>query len=251
MSPPTTAAKLTPPAQALVDASPKPRVVPRRTALQRTYVWDLVVRLTHWLIAGSLVVLAVTGIYIGDPFIISAGPAGEHFVMGTMKVIHFYGSIVFTLAVLSRLLWLFVGSPNARWRNFIPVTAERRRALRETFLFYVFVRKRPPPSTGHNPLAGLAYVAVFVLYLVMIITGVALYSVSAGIASPLRGFDFLLGPLGGAQTARWIHHVVMWLLIAFVVQHVYSAILMALVEKNGTIDSIFSGYKWVKRKGSE
>ena len=37
----------------------------------------------------------------------------------------------------------------------------------------------------------------------------------------------------------------MWLLLGFAVHHVYSAVLMATVEKNGTMDSIFSGYKLV------
>ena len=34
--------------------------------------------------------------------------------------------------------------------------------------------------------------------------------------------------------ARWIHHVVMWLLLGFTVHHVYSAVLVAIIEKNGT-----------------
>jgi Ni,Fe-hydrogenase I cytochrome b subunit len=32
------------------------------------------------------------------------------------------------------------------------------------------------------------------------------------------------------------------------VHHVYSATLVSLVEKNGTIDSIISGYKWLRRR---
>ena len=56
--------------------------------LVRIYVWDLVVRITHWLIALSILELSITGIYIGNPYIISAGPAGESFVMGWMKALH-------------------------------------------------------------------------------------------------------------------------------------------------------------------
>ena len=51
--------------------------------------------------------------------------------------------------------------------------------------------------------------------------------------------------------ARWIHHIVMWLLLGFTVHHVYSAVLVAIIEKNGTLDSIFSGYKWVPRRDLE
>jgi len=37
----------------------------------------------------------------------------------------------------------------------------------------------------------------------------------------------------------------MWLLIGFFVHHLYSAWLMSEIERNGTLESIFSGYKFV------
>lgn len=212
--------------------------------LEPVYVWDLVVRATHWLIALSMIVLALTGVYIARPFLTAGGEAGEHFVMGTMKVIHYYGAIVFSLAVGSRILWMFLGPKTASWRQFIPLSAKRRRDMVGTFKFYIMLRDRPPMSTGHNPLAGLTSVAVFFLYLVMILTGFALYSVSA-YTSYMGMWDFLLPIFGGPQTTRWIHHVVMWLLLGFVVHHFFSALLVSRVEKNGTIDSIFSGYKYL------
>ena len=39
----------------------------------------------------------------------------------------------------------------------------------------------------------------------------------------------------------------MWLLLGFAVHHVYSAVMMAMVEKKGTLESIFSGYKFFTR----
>jgi len=61
----------------------------------------------------------------------------------------------------------------------------------------------------------------------------------------MRGFQFLIPIYGGLQTARFVHHVVMWLLIAFAVHHVYSVALTSALEENGEADSIFSGYKFV------
>lgn len=216
--------------------------------LVRVYVWQLPVRITHWLIAGSILVLSVTGFYIGAPFVAVSGPAGERFVMGTMKVVHFYAAIVFTLAVGVRILWMFTGNRYARWDKFLPVRPRRLRGAWPTVKFYVFLLRRPPAFVGHNPLAGLAYVAVFALYLVEILTGLALYGVSAHVDSPLRVFAALAPWMGGLQTARWLHHVVMWLLIGFVVHHVYSAMLMTTIEQNGTMESIFSGWKFVPRE---
>ncbi|MCB1056390.1 MAG: Ni/Fe-hydrogenase, b-type cytochrome subunit [Acidobacteria bacterium] len=227
------------------------RVQTRDPGFERYYVWQVPVRLTHWLIAASIVVLSVTGFYIGHPFLVVPGEARFHFVMGTVKAIHFYGAIVFTLSVLSRILWMFVGSEFSSWRQFIPLAKERRQDLVKTFRFYVFLDREAPDKGGHNPLAGLAYALIFGLYLLEIATGLALYSVSAHVGSPLAVFGVLLPWLGGAQTARWIHHVIMWLLLGFAVHHVYSAWLMAVVEKNGTMDSIFSGFKIRRRSASE
>jgi Ni/Fe-hydrogenase 1 B-type cytochrome subunit len=115
----------------------------------------------------------------------------------------------------------------------------------------MFLWQKPPAAEGHNPVAGLAYTIVFALYVVMIATGLGLYAIDADLASPLRGFDALLPLFGGAPGARWTHHVVMWLLIGFAVHHIYSAVLVSLVEKNGEIDSIVSGYKWVSEEDRE
>jgi Ni/Fe-hydrogenase 1 B-type cytochrome subunit len=214
----------------------------------RVYVWELPVRITHWLIALSIAVLSVTGIYIGNPFLIVPGPAGGHFVMGTMKVVHSYAAIVFTLSVLARVVWMFLGNNYARWDKFVPVSRKRSAGIMPTLWFYLFRFRKPPGFVGHNPVAGLAYVAVFALYFVMILTGLALYAVSAHVESPLRVFSALLPLFGGAQTARWIHHAVMWLLLGFAVHHVYSSMLMSTVEQNATVESIFSGYKFVPRE---
>ena len=224
-----------------------PAVSPSSSPLERVYVWQVPVRLTHWLIVLSIVVLSATGIYIGRPFLIVPGEARFHFVMGTMKVVHYYAAIVFTLSVLARVAWMFLGNQYAHWQSFIPVTARRRRGLGGTLRFYLFGLRKPPGFIAHNPLAGLAYVAVFALYFVMIGTGLGLYSVSAAVHSPLRAFSLLLPLFGGPQSARWIHHVTMWLLLGFSVHHVYSGLLMSQIDQNGTVESIFSGYKFIDR----
>jgi Ni/Fe-hydrogenase 1 B-type cytochrome subunit len=209
------------------------------------YVWQAPVRLTHWLIFLSMVFLAVTGIYIGNPFVAVPGRAGASFVMGWMRTIHSYAAIVFTLSVLSRIGWMLVGNRYASWKEFLPVEKRRRTGMRGTLLFYLLARPRPPFFVGHNPLAGAAYTLVFGLYLVMIGTGLGLYGLSAHVESPMRHFAFLAGWFGGAASARFIHHVVMWLLIGFVAHHVWSSFLVSKIERNGTLDSIFSGYKYL------
>ena len=215
--------------------------------LTRVYVWQLPVRVTHWLIALSIIVLSVTGLYIGRPFMTVPGPAGRWFVMGTIKVIHFYAAIVFICAVVARIIWMFTGNKYARWDKFVAVHRPRQMGFVPTLLFYLFLRERPPAYVGHNPVAGSAYLLVFGLYLLAIGTGLVMHAPGAEVGSPLRWFASLAPLFGGFQTARWIHHVVMWLLLGFMVHHIYSAVLVSALEKNGTIDSIVAGYKWVPR----
>jgi Ni/Fe-hydrogenase 1 B-type cytochrome subunit len=223
-------------------------VVGAPSDLVRVYVWEVPVRVTHWLIALSIVVLSVTGFYIGNPFITVSGEAGQHFVMGWIKVIHGWTAYVFMGAVFVRIIWMFTGNKYAHWDKFIPVHRSRLRGFWPTIKFYLFALRKPPGFVGHNPVAGATYVLVFVLYLVAIATGLMLRGASADVESPLRWFATWAPLWGGLQMARWIHHVVMWLLLGFAVHHVYSSVLMSTVEANATVESIVSGYKFVPRE---
>ncbi|MDH3456473.1 MAG: Ni/Fe-hydrogenase, b-type cytochrome subunit [Gemmatimonadota bacterium] len=216
--------------------------------LTRVYVWDLPVRITHWLIATAIVVLAVTGYYIGNPFIVAPDPAGQEFVMGTVQAVHFFAAIVFSLSELSRIAWMFMGNRYARWHQLIPTSKNRWKLAWEWFKFYLFFRPVPPKFVGHNPLAGLTYILVYGLCLVAALTGYALFSIQAGVGSPMKIFGGLLPFFGGPQTARWLHHMVMWLLVAFAVHHVSAAIIVARSAKNATIDSMFSGYRFASQE---
>jgi Ni/Fe-hydrogenase 1 B-type cytochrome subunit len=188
-------------------------------------------------------VLAVTGIYIGNPFITVEGEATRHFVMGTVKSVHFTAAMVFIVSVFARVLWMFAGNPYARWHQFLPLTRRRIAGLWNTLSFYLFVRRESPAFVGHNPLAGAAYTLVFVLYFTMIGTGLALASAGAHVGTTLYSCQFLIGWFGGLQLARFIHHIGMWLILGFAAHHVWSAFLVGTVERSSLIDSIFSGYK--------
>jgi Ni/Fe-hydrogenase 1 B-type cytochrome subunit len=239
---------MTPPPATTVEGGARPQVSHQKhgsNEFERVYVWDLLVRMSHWIIMICVFMLALTGVYIGDPFLIPAGAANEQFVMATMKVVHFYTAIIFTLAVASRIAWMFVGSYYAGWRQFVPTSPRRRRDVIGMLKFYMFLSKEPPMNVGHNPLAGSFYLLVFALYLVMIFTGFALYSVSS--VGYMQMWEFLVPIFGGLQTTRWIHHLAMWFILGFVAHHIWSAMLVSRVEGMGLIDSLFSGYKFLPK----
>ena len=223
----------------------------RKIILERVYVWELPVRLTHWVLFFSILVLATTGYYIGSPFISVPGAAGDHFVMGTVRVIHFYAAVAFTLAVLVRLYWFIVGNRFARLSEFIPVSGRRWRSFWKTFLYYSFIRHDPEDYAGHNGLAGATYAMIFVVYLVMIATGLAMYTVDVSAGSPFKVFNFLIPIFDGLQMARLIHHVGMWVVLIFAVAHIYFVFLSSVIEHIGIFDSIFSGYKFMPARKAD
>ena len=217
-------------------------------AKERIYVWELPVRLVHWVLFFAILILSVTGYYIGHPFISVSGPAKAHFVMGTMRAIHLYTAIVFSAAVLVRIYWFFAGNRYARWPDFIPLTAARWRGLWRTFLYYCFLRPHPEVYPGHDALAAASYAFIFLVYLLFITTGLALYTVVASAGSVFQVFGFLVPLFGGLQMARLIHHVCMYVVFIFIVIHIYSVALWSMIEDSGEVDSIFNGHKfWPKQ----
>jgi Ni/Fe-hydrogenase 1 B-type cytochrome subunit len=204
---------------------------------ERAYVWEVPVRLTHWVNVLAILVLAGTGFYIGNPFI-----SGSVYLMGWVRAIHRITAYTFAASLLLRLYWGFAGNQWASWRVLFPyLTKDGRRGFLEILGYYLFVRTRPRPYTGHNPLAGVTYSLVVLVMVVEVLTGFALFSLAkGGWWSAAFGWVFwVLSPQG----ARLLHHLIMWLLLGFAVHHVYSALLMDFEEKNGLMSSIFTGYK--------
>lgn len=209
-------------------------------------VWDRPVRVIHWVLFAAVIVLSVTGFYIGSPYI-KQGGSSTGYLMGYMRYVHAVAAWVFTLCVVSRIAWAFLGNRWARWDQFIPVNRNRRHWGRETFKYYIFMRDEPPPAVGHNPLAGLTYVVVYLMFLFQIVSGLALQSLAdpGGWKAVLGGWLFDVMSL---QQVRLLHHLVMWTTMGFVIHHVFSAILVDMEERSGLVSSIITGYKRLPRE---
>ncbi|HLO27233.1 MAG TPA: Ni/Fe-hydrogenase, b-type cytochrome subunit [Geobacteraceae bacterium] len=217
-----------------------------KSCLYEKYVWEVPVRVTHWVNVLSIITLSVTGIYIGTAKTLAHEPS--QFIMGWIRFVHFVAAYAFSISVASRIYWMFAGNKYASWREFVPfLTHEGRQRMFDTLKYYTFIGKKAPHPVGHNTLAGTAYLAVFGLYLIMIGTGFALYSERAPL-SLVHKLTWWMFILFSNQGIRLTHHMVMWLLIGFVIHHIYSAWLMDVKERGGVMSSIFSGYKAVKQK---
>ena len=135
--------------QHALDKMERYQCSPGRT---RVYVWEKPVRAAHWLIFVSLVVLSFTGYYIYNPFIISRGRTA--FTMATMRFIHLIAAWVFLAGLLIRIYWFFRGNQWARIDQFIPLSRERWKDIRETGKFYSFLAGTRPRISGITRLLG-------------------------------------------------------------------------------------------------
>ena len=110
--------------------------------------------------------------------------------------------------------------------------------------YYSFFRKDLTHNVGHNALAAVTYMVMFTLMFVEILTGLALYSYTVS----NRVLTFFIGWLPrliDISHLRLVHFLIMFAFAVFVIHHVYSAVLVSWEERNGLIESIFTGYKFV------
>ena len=87
------------------------------TASRQTsiYVYEAPVRIWHWINAAAILLLCVTGYFIGSPpptMII--GEATEQFVFGYIRFAHFAAGMVLAIGFLGRIYWAFFGNHHAR-----------------------------------------------------------------------------------------------------------------------------------------
>jgi Ni/Fe-hydrogenase 1 B-type cytochrome subunit len=222
-----------------MSGNPSQPLAPGRV---RVYVWEWPIRCSHWVIAITILSLSITGYYMHSPYIIAQGRGA--YVMGTMRFIHLLSAFAFIFAVALRMVWFFFGNRWAGWRQYIPASRKRWNELSSVGKYYTFMSWRPDSFIGHNPLAGAAYAIVYGLAIIEILTGLALYTQILH----SRFLDFLVGWLPRLLDIQWlreIHFLIMFAFWMFFIHHLYTAILIAIEEKSGLMDSIFSGYKFV------
>ena len=149
---------------------------------EAVYIYEVPMRLWHWTNALSILALAITGYLLGSPLPSVGGEAYDHYIMGTIRWVHFVAAYVVIIGFVGRVYWAFVGNSHAR-EIFLP----RLWSLSwwgdvwHEVKWYAMVIKEPKKYSGHNPLATLTMHFAFVWGIVfMIVTGLALYGEGTG-----------------------------------------------------------------------
>ena len=226
-----------------------PEAVAQGRSVKSVYVYEAPVRLWHWVNALAIVVLAVTGYFIGQPLPTVAGEASDHYVMGYIRFAHFAAGYVFAIGLLGRLYWAFVGNHHARELFTLPVfSLAYWREVRSMLAWYLFLRPRPNQYVGHNPMARFAMFFGFLLLSVfMVLTGFALYSEGAGAGSWLDTlFGWIIPLMGQSQDVHTFHRLAAWGLVIFIIVHVYAAIREDIMGRQSIVSTMISGHRTFK-----
>lgn len=182
----------------------------------QAYVWDLPVRLCHWLLVACVVGAFVTA-KLGGNLMVWHGRLG----------LAILGLLVF------RLAWGVLGSTYARFGQFVRGPG--------TILAYL---RGQWQGQGHNPLGALSVLALLAVLLGQAVTGL--------FANDDIAFSGYLAPLvGSEQSSRitGIHLLLENALILLVGLHVAAILLYAIVKKHNLVKPMLTG--WAPGKPGE
>jgi Ni/Fe-hydrogenase 1 B-type cytochrome subunit len=221
---------------------------PPGTLAGPVYVYDAAVRLWHWVTVLCILVLSVTGYFIGSPPPSLGGEAAEHFLFGYIRFAHFTAGMILGVFFLLRVYRAIVGGPHARQIFYIPFwNMAWWKDIFEEIGWYLFIKK-PKEYVGHNPLAHLAMFLMFILPLiVLLLTGFALYGEGMGVDSGFyKVFGWVFVVLGDSMTVHTWHNVAMWVVILFTMVHMYMAIREDITHRQTTISTMISGWRFFR-----
>jgi cytochrome b len=175
-------------------------------------VWDLPLRIFHWLLVIGFVVA-----YLTDEGLLTAHVWAGYTVLGLL---------------VFRLVWGFIGNDYARFSSFLCSPIKSAVYVKDA------VAKKAPRYLGHNP-AGSAMIVLLMLGLLMIVmSGLVLY-----------GADQHLGPFAGmvgkSSERLWkeIHETAANVTLLLVVGHVAGVIFESIVHRENLVKAMWNGYK--------
>ncbi len=218
---------------------------------KRVYVWQLPVRIFHWTTVISIFAMILTGFLISYPPAISShAEASNSYWMGYIRLIHFTAAFLAFAVAVFRLYWAFAGNKFADWRNFVPYSKKGWSNILHVLKYDIllFPDKKHDlsnASIGHNYLAATSYLIMAFIFILQAATGFALMSETASWWFP-KMFAWVLPALGGDIYVRYIHHLLTYIFMAFIVIHVYLVLFHDYIEASGETSAMLSGYKFVR-----
>ncbi|OPZ59651.1 MAG: Quinone-reactive Ni/Fe-hydrogenase B-type cytochrome subunit [Deltaproteobacteria bacterium ADurb.Bin510] len=215
----------------------------RKKELVMIKEWSLTLRFNHWASALCIFTLIATGLYIARPFTVYQGETIDKFFMGHVRYIHLLFGVLLTFLFIQRVYIAFFSRFHADWKDFF-AWADFKNTWTQIKFYLLLSEETPEHRFLYGPLQSGAYLAVMLMIFLIVLTGLILMGAGydAGLISyvyaALRPVENLLG---GLARVRWLHHILTWLFILFIMVHIYMAFWYDVVFRQGTVSSIISG----------
>ena len=225
-------------------------------------------RIIHWVNVLSMMVAIATGLYIAAPYYATFMSEGavDKYVMGWNRWGHFMVAIIFDVTSIIIFYLTFFSRVERPWKQVVPNKVNLKQ-FGAVFINLVTLNRRKDFSSEHNDSFNVTYFFIFHFLMVwMLLTGLQLYV--HGLESGLSGIGnwwpwmlhvatdwtlpaahVMLGsgiPTATNMDVRISHHITMWLLITWVVFHIYYQFWRTIFWKEGDISIIVGGSKYVK-----
>lgn len=195
-----------------------------RDRADRRLVWDLPLRLFHWLLVASLFLLWLTQ-RLGYEHLTEIPAA---FNLDWMTIHMWLGYWMLGLLVF-RLLWGLVGPRHARFHSFFPLP---RRVL-------AYVKGAAKPA-GHNPLGAMMVFLMLGLIGLQAVTG--LFTTDDVFTSgPFNQVTWLSPETVAALSG--LHHRLFNYILAAIAIHVLAIIIYAVAFRHNLVGPMIHGYK--------
>lgn len=176
-------------------------------------VWDIAVRLFHWMLVLAISAAAVSGFLLNASWI----------------TLHLIGGIGAAALVLGRIVWGFFGPSHARFRDFVPRPSA------------VLAHLRNPGGQrhlGHNPLGALMVLALIAVVLALAITGLA----QLGGVLKTGPLAFALDYNAGRNFGE-VHEVLAYALLGLVALHIAGVAYESLRSRENLTRAMVTGRK--------
>jgi cytochrome b len=175
-------------------------------------VWDPLVRLFHWSLAGFFFL--------------------AYFLENDWPALHSHAGYTVALLVMFRIFWGFIGSKHARFSDFV---ASPARLL--TYL-QALQQRSSQPATGHDPAGAVMILLLLSGLLVTTLSGMSLFAMEG--SGPLAGT--FVSTLPGAVMVD-VHLFFTDFCLALIVLHVVGVLVMSVLTRQNLIVAMISGRK--------
>lgn len=216
--------------------------------IKKHYEFSFWLRATHWIRALAMVILVATGFYLAYPFLSpTEGSEPTKFLYALSRSWHLiFGFLLIAVTIGKFYLFFFDKQSKGERRSFLDFINPK--IWVKQIGYYLLISKHPNGKGVYNPLQFLAYAGVYLSIIVISLTGLILYihvyheGLGGFLYDMLRPLEVMLG---GLAFVRELHHIFMWVFIIFLPIHVYLAVFNSVHGKEGAMDSVISGYRWV------